>query len=149
MNFKQLVNLLSDHKDQRMHFIFPDDSFIPDHYHITEVGKVRKDFIDCGGTTRKVCSCVLQVWVADDIDHRLKTNKLLEILNKANSLLELSEEIIEIEYEDKVISQYKLVGFEDTPSGLLFYLGKKHTDCLAPEKCLPKKGCCGGKKGCC
>lgn len=149
MNFKQLIELLSEHKNERMHFIFSDNSFIPDHYHITEVGKVQKDFIDCGGTLRSICSCVLQAWVADDFEHRLKTDKLLEILNKAVTVLDLKQEVVEIEYEDGFVSQYKIAGFEDTPSGLLFYLEQKHTACLAPDKCLPKKGCCGGKKGCC
>jgi hypothetical protein len=153
MNFKQLVGLLSDHQDKEMRFVLPDGDFIPNHYHITEVGKVQKDFVDCGGTLRKTCSCVLQVWVADDIEHRLTAGKLLEILNKANASLDLKELCLEVEYEDNVISQYKIAGFEDRfkdkPSVLLFHLIKKQTACLAPDKCLPKKGCCGGKKGCC
>lgn len=36
--------------------------------------------------------------------------------------------------EEGVISQYPIGGMEVTPSGLLFYLGKKHTACLASEK---------------
>jgi hypothetical protein len=32
---------------------------VPTHYHITEVGKVQKDFIDCGGTVRSSTACVL------------------------------------------------------------------------------------------
>jgi hypothetical protein len=32
---------------------------------------------------------------------------------------------------------------EVTPSGLLFYLGTKHTACLAPEKCrVGDTNCC-------
>jgi hypothetical protein len=153
MNFKQLVGLLSDHKDKGIRFAFSDKSYIPNHFHITEVGRVQKDFVDCGGVAHKSSSCVLQTWVADDVEHRLKADKLLEILNKANSLLDLNNESVEIEYEGSVISQYKIAGFEDrfqdNPSEILFHLIKKHTACLAPDKCLPKKGCCGDKKGCC
>jgi len=154
MNFKQLVLLLSDHKDKGVRFAFSDKKYIPDHFHITEVGRVQKEFMDCGGSVHKSSSCVLQTWVADDIEHRLKADKLLEILNKADSLLDLKNECVEIEYEDGVISQYKIAGFEDrfqdNSSEILFHLIKKHTACLAIDKCLPKKGCCGSdKKGCC
>jgi hypothetical protein len=150
MNFNQLINLLSEQEDQRMHFALPGNSFIPDHFHITEVGLVQKKFIDCGGTVRSVSSCLLQAWVSDDFDHRLKAEKLLNVLQQAESHLEIIGDLpIEIEYEDSVISQYEIIRFEQTSYGLLFYLATKHTACLAPEKCLPQKSCCGSKKGCC
>ena len=54
---------------------------------------------------------------------------------------------MEIEYESSTISQYPLSAIEMTPSGLLFDLGTKHTDCLAPDKCgVPNAA---GAKGCC
>ena len=31
-------------------FKLPDGSLVPSHFHVTEVGKVTKHFIDCGGT---------------------------------------------------------------------------------------------------
>jgi hypothetical protein len=31
-----------------------------------------KEFIDCGGTVRSTNACVLQVWVANDVDRRLQ-----------------------------------------------------------------------------
>ena len=34
-------------------FELPDGSLVPNHFHITEVGKVTKHFIDCGGVIRK------------------------------------------------------------------------------------------------
>ena len=33
-------------------FQLPDGSLVPSHFHVTEVGKVSKHFIDCGGTLR-------------------------------------------------------------------------------------------------
>ena len=30
----------------------PDGSLVPSHFHVTEVGKSSKHFIDCGGTLR-------------------------------------------------------------------------------------------------
>jgi hypothetical protein len=70
-----------------MHWMLPDKSFVPDHYHITEVGRLQKDFIDCGGTIRSLASCLLQIWVADDKDHRLQTTKLAKIMEVAGAVL--------------------------------------------------------------
>jgi len=123
-----------------MHWMLPDRSFVSNHYHITEVGRVQKDFIDCGGTVRSKVSCVLQVWVADDVDHRLDTTKLLGIMKAAGVILNSDDLPMEVEYEDAAVSQYPIGGVKSTPSGLLFYLGTKHTECLAPEKC--GVGCC-------
>jgi hypothetical protein len=70
-----------------LHLMRPDGAFVPAHFHVTEVGRVQKDFIDCGGTVRSSTMCVLQVWVADDTDHRLDTTKLAGILRLAAPVL--------------------------------------------------------------
>jgi hypothetical protein len=107
------------------------------------VGRLRKDFIDCGGTVRSQTSCLLQVWVASDVDHRLETTKLASIMRIAGPLLQTDDLPVEVEYEEGVISQYPIGGVELTPAGLLFHLGTKHTACLAPEKCgVDGTGCC-------
>ena len=143
MNVNELQNLLAAHPGERMHFMLPDKSFVPAHFHITEVVRVQKDFIDCGGTVRSATTCLLQVWVAHDVDHRLETTKLAKIREIAQPLLGSDQLPVEIEYEGEAISQYPLGGAESTPSGLLFYLGSKHTACLAPEKCgVGGTGCC-------
>ena len=143
MNVKEFRTALADHPGAKMHWMLPDKSFVPSHYHITEVGRAQKDFIDCGGTVRTTTACVLQVWVASDVDHRLETTKLASIMAIAAPLLQSDELPVEVEYEQGVISQYPVGGMEVTPSGLLFYLGSKHTACLAPEKCkVGDTGCC-------
>jgi len=143
MNVKELCAALEAHPGVTMHWMLPDRSFVPVHYHITEVGRVRKDFIDCGGTVRSTKACVLQIWVANDLDHRLETTKLAAIMRVARPLLESDDLPVEVEYEQGVISQYPVGGVEATPSGLLFSLGTKHTACLAPEKCrVGDTGCC-------
>jgi hypothetical protein len=107
------------------------------------VGRVQKDFIDCGGTVRAGASCLLQIWVADDTDHRLETTKLAAIMKVAVAVLQSDDLPVEVEYEEGTISQYPLGGAEVTPAGLLLYLGTKHTACLAPEKCgVDGGGCC-------
>jgi hypothetical protein len=140
-----------------MHFLLPDGDMVPPHFHITEVGRVQKDFIDCGGTVRSSTTCLLQVWVASDTEHRLKANKLLAILNVAEPLLGQADLALEVEYEGQTISQFPITQSEITPAGLLFHLGSKHTACLAPDKCgIPlgeassnDAGSSCGPKGCC
>jgi hypothetical protein len=143
MTVKEFCAALASNPNAKMHWMLPDKSFVPAHYHITEVGRVQKDFVDCGGTVRSTKTCVLQVWVANDVDHRLEATKLASILKIAAPLLQSNELPVEVEYEEGVISQYPIGGMEVTPSGLLFYLGTKHTACLAPEKCkVGDTGCC-------
>lgn len=142
MNVKELRAALNAHPDAKMHWMLPDRSFVPEHYHITEVGRVQKDFIDCGGTVRALTSCLLQIWVADDTDHRLRTTTLEKIMEVAGGVLQSDALPVEVEYEDGKVSQYPVAGVEVTPAGLLFHLGTKHTACLAPEKCGVGGGCC-------
>ena len=81
--------------------------------------------------------------MADDKNHRLQTTKLAKIMDIAGPVLNSDELPVEVEYEEGTISQYPVTGVEVTPSGLLFYLGTKHTACLAPEKCgVDGGGCC-------
>ena len=143
MTVREFRSLLEAHPGMKMHFMLPDKAFVPAHYHITEVGRVHKDFIDCGGTVRSTTSCVLQVWVAHDEEHRLESTKLAKILEVAGPLLQSDDLPVDVEYEDAVVSQYPIGGAEITPGGILFYLGTKHTACLAPDKCgVDGKGCC-------
>lgn len=142
MTIKEFRSLLEAHSGEGIHWRLPDASYVPVHYHITEVGRLRKDFIDCGGTVRSSSSCVLQVWVADDKEHRLESAKLLGIIKAAEALSIEDELPVEVEYDSGVISQYPIVGSEHTSCGLIFYLGGKHTACLAPQKCGVGGGCC-------
>lgn len=143
MNVREFRAVLEANPGVKMHFMLPDQSFVPAHYHITEIGRVQKDFIDCGGTVRSLTSCLLQIWVATDVDHRLETTKLAKIMEIAHPLLTSDDLAVEVEYEDAVVSQYPLGSAEVTPSGILFYLGTKHTACLAPEKCgVGGEACC-------
>lgn len=135
MTVGQLRRALRTAPDAPLHAMLPSGEFVPDHFHVTEVGKVRKDFIDCGGTVRSTTTCAVQVWVANDLDHRLHAGKLAKIFDAAAALLGSDELPVEIEYETEALSLYPLGGVEETPAGLLLVLGPKHTACLAPDKC--------------
>lgn len=49
----------------------------PAHFHITEMGLVTKNFIDCGNTIREEKLITFQVWYAGDLEHRLASNQEL------------------------------------------------------------------------
>ena len=142
MIVKQLTELLDKHADSSLHIMLPSGEFVPDHFHVTEVGRVQKTFIDCGGTRREVISCLLQAWTAHDVEHRLVAGKLSKILKLADKVLGSSDLLVEVEYGVEVASHYMLMDIEVTPKGLLFVLAGKKTDCLAPDKCGVGQGCC-------
>jgi hypothetical protein len=148
MNVTEFKNQLLAHTDKPLTFVLPDGGSIPAHFHITEVGHVQRNFVDCGGTRRRTESCLLQTWVANDEDHRLTAGKLAGIFGRAGDVLPHEDLPVEIEYEDYVISQFPVTGAQVADGTLLFTLGLKHTDCLAKELCLPS-GCCSPDSGCC
>lgn len=138
--------------DKQVGFVFDDGDTIPERFHVTEVGHVVKNFIDCGGTVRKVATVQLQVWLGEDTEHRLTAGKLAKIIDLAQPLIPSDELDVEIEYEGCVLSQYTLEAATESDSQVIFRLGDKHTDCLAKEACglTPAgaaSGCCGGS-GC-
>jgi len=141
ITLKALKDILLEKEYVHMQIMLPDGSFVPPHFHVTEIGKVKKDFVDCGGTLREVTSCLLQILVADDVDHRLTSTKLKTIFDHANKLFCSEDIFVEMEYEQEFISQFPIAEIEITPSGLLYVLGKKHTACLAPDKCGIGKCC--------
>jgi hypothetical protein len=151
MNLDAFLAVLSANPAAAVHLMLPDGDFVPAHFHVTEVGRVHKDFIDCGGTTRSTTTCVLQVWVADDTDHRLDATKLAMIVRLAAPLLKTTALPVEVEYEDGRVSQFPVSAAEVTPSGVLLHLGTKHTACLAPDRCgVDVAGpSCGATPGCC
>jgi hypothetical protein len=145
MNVGELRAALAAQPAAALHLMLPDGDFVPAHFHVTEVGRVQKDFIDCGGTVRSVVSCLVQVWVAADTAHRLTAGKLAGIFGAAAPLLKSDALPVEVEYEGAAVSQFPVAGVEVTPAGLLLHLGTKHTDCLAPDRCgvgPNAAGCC-------
>ena len=61
-------------------FQLPEGELVPKHFHVTEVGKITKAFIDCGGVVRNEEVANFQLWNANDYDHRLHPEKLLNII---------------------------------------------------------------------
>lgn len=133
----EFLDFLRRFPEHGIEFLTPDGSPVPAHFHITEVGHLAKSFIDCGGQRHSEGSCLLQVWVADDIDHRLKAAKLLAIFGRADGLLPTDDLPVEIEVEAPVLTQLPITRCEVGADTLRFHSERKHTDCRAKELCLP------------
>ena len=111
-------------------FQLPNGDLVPTHFHVTEVGKISKHFIDCGGTVRTENVANFQLWNADDYNHRLHPEKLVHIIELSERVLELEDLEVEVEYQGETIGKFGL-DFD----GANFQLTTKKTDCLAKENC--------------
>ncbi len=134
-----------------VNFKLPDGSYVPQHFHVTEVGLVTKHFIDCGGVERKETVVNFQLWEAGDYDHRLAPQKFLHILNLSKKVLGDAEQLnIEVEYQQNTIGKFDL-----EYDGKDFVLSPKQTACLAQDACgippkeMPASSGCPPKSGCC
>lgn len=137
-------------------FKLEDGTFVPEHFHVTEVGQINKKFIDCGGVIREEKVVNFQLWNADDYEHRLKPGKLLSIIELSEEHLGIEDSEIEVEYQATTIGKYDLE-FD----GKTFILKNKQTACLAEDACgipaqKPKvklseiqSNCCTPNSGCC
>ncbi len=137
MNLETLQQLLDQHAEKKLVFQFAAGDTLAPHFHITEVGCVTKDFVDCGGTRRSTRSCVLQTLVADDLAHRLTAGKLGGILEKASVLQMAPETPVELEIQRESVSLYALDGLveSDDSETVTFVIQSKQTACLAPDRC--------------
>ena len=141
-------------------FQLPNGELVAPHFHVTEVGKVTKHFIDCGGSIRTEEMANFQLWEAQDYDHRLVPEKLLNIIELSEQKLGLTDLEIEVEYQMK--DSIGKFGLEF--DGTHFELTPKLTDCLAKDNCgIPESqlqhkvgqwkakatSCCTPDSGCC
>jgi hypothetical protein len=111
-------------------FKLPNGTTIPEHFHVTEVGMIKKHFIDCGGTVRIENVINFQLWEANDFDHRLAPQKLLSIIELSEKVLAIKDNEVEVEYQSDTIGKYGLHF-----NGTNFELTTKTTNCLASDKC--------------
>ena len=153
MKLSELKSLLRAHADRHFRIRLPDGEPVPLSFHVTEVGRLHKTVLDCGGKLRESIICQLQVWVGPDYDQRIETGKMASILDKAKTLLSDESVPVEVEYEDRVISQYTIEGHEVTGDAVILELANKHTACLAMELCctpsIDRLPAIGGKPACC
>ncbi|MEQ9307829.1 MAG: DUF6428 family protein [Balneolaceae bacterium] len=152
MNLSEVKNTLIELEE--ISFVLPNGDLVPRHFHVTEVGLVSKNFIDCGGTLRSEEVINFQLWNANDYDHRIHPEKLLQIIELSEKTLGLKNLDIEVEYQGETIGKYGL-----DFNGTQFLLTTKQTDCLAKDNCgIPKaklavvasdSSCCEPNSVCC
>ena len=124
-DFKKQLSTITD-----INFVLQNGTVVPKHFHVTEVGQVTKNFIDCGGTVRNEKVVNFQLWEANDFDHRLAPQKLNEIIALSEKILGIEDAEIEVEYQSETIGKY---GVEF--NGKDFVLTTTQTNCLAQDKC--------------
>ncbi|NOJ74683.1 DUF6428 family protein [Empedobacter stercoris] len=141
---------------ENVEFQLENGTFVPEHFHVTEVGQITKNFIDCGGTIRNEKVVNFQLWNADDYEHRLKPGKLLNIIKLSEEKIGIEDAEIEVEYQAETIGKFYL-----DFNGKSFVLKNKTTACLAEDACgIPSQKqkvnlselnntCCTPNSGCC
>ena len=133
MKLSEIKSILKN--SQTIEFQLPNGELVPSHFHVTEIGKISKNFIDCGGTIRQEEKVNFQLWNENDYDHRLHPEKLLKIIELSESKLGIPDWEIEVEYQGETIGKYGL-----DYNGKSFLLTTKMTDCLAKSECgIPSK----------
>ncbi|HAC15283.1 MAG TPA: hypothetical protein DCE78_04980 [Bacteroidetes bacterium] len=143
---------------ETIEFKLPNGDLVPTHFHVTEIGKIDKQFTDCGGTLRSESVINFQLWNANDYNHRLHPEKLIQIIELSERKLGLIDNEIEVEYQGETIGKFGL-DFD----GKSFILTTKQTDCLAKDNCgvgdkksfvaerelETASACCAPGSGCC
>lgn len=142
---------------ENVEFQLENGTAVPEHFHVTEVGIITKNFIDCGGTIRNEKIVNFQLWDANDFEHRLKPNKLLHIIKLSEDKLGIEDSEIEVEYQSYTIGKYDLAF-----NGKSFILKNKRTACLAQDSCgipiekqkvrlsdIKNEPCCAPDGNCC
>ncbi|MFD0835150.1 DUF6428 family protein [Mariniflexile aquimaris] len=155
MKLSEAKNILK--QSEKITFKLPNGQLVPNHFHVTEVGKITKHFIDCGGTVRHEEVVNFQLWNANDYDHRLHPEKLLSIIELSEKVLGIPNLEIEVEYQAETIGKFGL-DFDGTH----FLLTTKQTDCLAKDQCgvpnektklklsdIKNEPCCSPDGNCC
>ena len=150
-NIKEILPALDN-----VEFQLENGIFVPEHFHVTEIGVITKHFIDCGGTIRNEKVVNFQLWNANDFEHRLKPTKLLNIIKLSEEKLDIEDAEIEVEYQSETVGKYDL-----NFNGKHFILKNKQTACLAQDACgIPAEkqkvklsdlnnACCTPNSGCC
>jgi len=152
MNLQELKNSLGQLEE--VTFVLPNGTHVPPHFHVTELGKSSKHYVDCGGTVREEEIVTFQLWSANDYDHRIQPQKILDVIGIAEETLGLGNLEVEVEYQSDTIGRYGL----SSENGR-FQLTATQTDCLAKDKCgIPEEeksipvtssSSCEPSSGCC
>lgn len=151
MKLRELQDTLRTNPETFPRFVLPDGDYIPAHAHITEIGHVVRNFIDCGGLGGTEEKVVLQTHVGSDTDHRLTSDRFATILQLGNRVVPNADLEVDVEYDCCVVAQYPIA--EANPDGdqLNLILRRGHTQCRAKDvrEAASADGCCAAAATCC
>jgi hypothetical protein len=151
MTLRDLQDTLEKYPNTFPRFVLPDGDYIPGHAHVTEVGHIVRNFIDCGGMTGKEEKVLLQTHVGDDTDHRLRSDRFSRILQLGTRVLPHAELDVDVEYDCCVVAQYPIAEARRKGEYLDLMLQRSRTQCRARERRENKVAdvCCTTAKACC
>ena len=152
MKLSDLRTALEQNPETFLRFVLPNGEQIAARAHVTEVGHVAKNFVDCGGVTGKRETVLLQTHVGRAIDHRLKSGRLAKILELGRRVFPHDQLEVEVEYDCCVVAQYPVEEVTRDGEHLDFRLGKRRTQCLAQvrrEKTNSDACCATSAASCC
>lgn len=147
---KTLLETLDQNPEKGLEIKLPTGETIPAHFHITELGYVEKHFMDCGGVKRQQNHLQIQIWVANDYDHRVDAAKWLQIFELSQPILPelpITENLeVWLEYQTDLTSQYPLQSITVEGDKIQLQTGLLETQCLAVQKlessCCNTSSCC-------
>ena len=151
MTLSDLQETLEKYPNTFPRFVLPDGDYIPAHAHVTEVGYVVRNSIDCGGVTGREEKVVLQTHVGDDTDHRLRSDRLAKILKLGNRVVPSANLDVDVEYDCCVAAQYPIGEATQDGEHLNLILQRGRTQCRARERRESEtaSGCCATSATCC
>src|SRR6059058_4144987 len=151
MKLRELQDTLRTNPETFPRLVLPDGDYIPAHAHITEIGHVVRNFIDCGGLSGTEEKVVLQTHVGSDTDHRLTSDRFATILQLGSRVIPSGDLNVDVEYDCCVVAQYPIA--EAAPDGehLNLILQRGRTQCRARERRESETatGCCATSATCC
>jgi hypothetical protein len=153
LSLQQLVEALNKADGRIVRFELPTTTLLSPHVHVTEVARLDKKFVDCGGTLRTDSNCRLQLYQADDTEHRITAAKFAQILAKGAGVLNSLNLSVEVEAEAPYLSVFPITASRIEEKQIVLSLGMRHTACLAEDVCFPAnlqdKSACTPGSGCC
>jgi hypothetical protein len=151
MTLDDLQNALEANPTLFPRFVLPDGDYIPAHAHVTEVGHVVRNFIDCGGLIGSEEKIVLQTHVGDDTDHRLRSDRFAKILQLGTRVIPSADLHVDVEYDCCVVAQYPIAEAKPDGEHLNLILRRGRTQCRARERRESQTAadCCTMSAACC
>jgi Family of unknown function (DUF6428) len=151
MTLDDLKNALEANPTVFPRFILPDGDYIPAHAHVSEVGHVVRNFIDCGGLIGSEEKIVLQTHVGDDTDHRLRSDRFAKILRLGKRVIPSANLDVDVEYDCCIVAQYPIAEVQPKGQYLDLILQRGRTQCRARERreAETDDGCCATPASCC